>query len=84
MTVSASEVKTKGVSLFDKLCSAFEEVVISVRGKDKYVVLPFEEYEQYRAYKLEKAYKEVMQDKKNAKTHTDMQSHLDKIEAELE
>ena len=63
MTVTASEVKRRGVSLFDKLCSAFEEVVINVRGKDKYVVLPYKEYEKYREYKLEKAYyKEVMED----------------------
>ena len=80
MTVTASEVKQKGVSLFEKLLDDFSEVIINVRGKDKYCVIPFEEYEEFRAYKLEKAYREVMEDIEVGRFHSDLQRHFDAIE----
>ncbi len=80
MTINANEVKTKGVSLFDKILEKFDEVVISVRGKKKYCVIPFDEYEEYRAYKLDKAYKEVIEDIENGRYHTDVKKHFDTIE----
>lgn len=39
MTINANEVKTKGVSLFGTLLEKFDELIIILRGKDKYVVL---------------------------------------------
>ena len=84
MTVTASEVKAKGVSLFDKLLDGFSEVVINVRGKDKYCVIPYEEYEEFRAFKLEKAYNEAMQDIEKGKYHTDIQRHFNAIEQAIE
>lgn len=83
MTITANEVKTKGVSLFDSLFEKFSEVVINVRGKNKYCVIPFDEYEEYRAYKLDLAHKEVMSDLQNSKFHTDIKQHLTKIEEAL-
>ena len=83
MTVTASEVKSKGISLFDKVFDSFSEVVINVRGKDKYCVIPFEEYEEFRAYKLEKAHKEVMEDIKRGDFHSDIDRHFNTIEAAL-
>ena len=80
MTITASEVKAKGVSLFEKLLDGFNDVIINVRGKDKYCVIPFEEYEEYRAYKLEKAYKEVMGDIEKGDYHTDLNRHFAVIE----
>jgi PHD/YefM family antitoxin component YafN of YafNO toxin-antitoxin module len=62
MTISASEIKKRGVSIFDKFLDEFSEIVINVRGKNKYLVIPFEDYEDYRKYKLEKAYQEVKKD----------------------
>lgn len=83
MTVTANEVKTKGVSVFDYMFEKFNEVVINVRGVNKYCVIPFEEYEEYRAYKLDVAYKEVMQDVQAHKYHTDTDKHFDAIEQAL-
>ena len=80
MTIMANEVKTKGVSLFDKLFEKFSEIIINVRGKNKYFVVPFEEYEEYRAYKLDVAHKEVMQDIKDGKSHSDTSRHFKEIE----
>ena len=80
MRVTASEVKAKGVTLFEKLLDGFSDVVINVRGKDKYCVIPFEEYEAYRAYKLEQAHKEVMEDIEKGDYHTDLNRHFAAIE----
>ena len=84
MTVTASEVKAKGVSIFDKLLDGFSEVVINVRGKDKYCVIPFEEYEDFRAFKLEKARNEVMQDIEKGQYHTSLEKHFSAIEQAIE
>ncbi len=84
MTVTASEVKAKGVSLFEKMLDGFGDVVINVRGKDRYCVIPFEEYEEYRAYKLEKAHKEVMADIEKGNYHTDLNRHFAAIEEAIE
>ncbi len=83
MTIMANEVKTKGVSVFDTLFEKFSEVIINVRGKNKYCVIPFEEYEEYRTYKLDTAHKEVMQDLEDNKYHTDTKKHFDAIEQAL-
>ena len=62
MTVSANEVKIKGVSLFDNLLKKFDELVINVRGKNKFVVLDIERYKELRANELDLAYIKTMQD----------------------
>ncbi|WP_457596253.1 type II toxin-antitoxin system prevent-host-death family antitoxin [Hydrogenimonas sp.] len=40
----------------------FDELIISVRGKEKYVVLDIERYREFRAKELDLAYMEAMQD----------------------
>ena len=83
MTIMANEVKTKGVSIFDTLLKTFSEVIINVRGKNKYCVIPYSEYEAYRSYKLDVAYKEVMDDIEKGNYHSDLQKHFDTIDAAL-
>ncbi len=79
MNITANEVKTKGVSAFDAMFEKFNEVLINVRGKNKYCVIPFEEYEEYRAYQLDKAHKEVVRDLEEGRYHTDTKQHIDSI-----
>ncbi len=62
MVVNANEVKTKGVSLFGNLLEKFDELIINVRGKDKYVVLDIERYKEFRQNELDLAYIKTMQD----------------------
>ncbi|MDC9715584.1 MAG: prevent-host-death protein [Gammaproteobacteria bacterium] len=83
MNITANEVKTKGVSAFDAMFDKFNEVLINVRGKNKYCVIPFEEYEEYRAYQLDKAHKEVMRDLKEGKYHTSVKQHVDSIKQSI-
>ena len=65
MTVSANEVKTKGVSLFSNLLDKFDELIINVRGKDKFVVIDIDRYKELRANELDLAYIKTMQDIEN-------------------
>jgi len=67
MVINASEVKTKGVSLFGSLLSKFDELIISVRGKERYVVIDIERYKKFRENELDIAYVKTMQDIKNRK-----------------
>lgn len=61
-TVTANELKTKGVSAVEALLQVEEEVVISVRGQDKYVVMDLEKYAKLREYELAIAIQEAKAD----------------------
>lgn len=65
MTITANEIKTNGVSMFDNLLKKFDELIINVRGKDKYVVLDIQRYKQFRESELDLAHMKVMQDIKD-------------------
>ena len=62
MTVTANEIKTKGVSLLAKLLQKADEVIINVRGKNRYVVLDIERYEAFRQSELDLAYLQMKQE----------------------
>jgi PHD/YefM family antitoxin component YafN of YafNO toxin-antitoxin module len=68
MIISANDLKVKGVSLLDNLFSTLDEVLISVRGKNKYVVVDMARYEYLRECELEQAYREVQADIENGKS----------------
>lgn len=70
MTINANDVKTKGVSLFGNLLEKFDELIINVRGKDKFVVLDIKRYKELRANELDLAYIQTMQDIENKKYKT--------------
>lgn len=65
MTINANDVKTKGVSIFGKFLDKFDELIIKVRGKEKYVVLDIERYKEFRKNELDIAYLKTMLDIKN-------------------
>jgi len=85
MIISANDIKTKGVSLIEKLLSACEEVIINVRGKNKYVIMDIERYKQLRQMELDNAYYKVMEDVK--KGHYKIQKaheHINDIVHEIQ
>ena len=67
MIITASEVKTKGVSFFGKMLQKADELVINVRGKNKYVVLDMERYNEFRQNELDLAHMKAMQDIKDGR-----------------
>ena len=84
MIINANEVKTKGVSIFSTLLDKFDELVINVRGKNKFVVLDIERYKELRANELDLAYLKAMQDieKGNYKTQS-AKEHIEELKNEL-
>ena len=84
MVIQANSVKQRGVSIFDELLAKWDEVIIAVRGKKKYVVMDIERYEELRASELDLAYKLVMEDYKNGDYEVlSAKEHIDKLEREL-
>lgn len=53
--ITANELKTKGVASIDAALAEQEEAIISVRGKDRYVVMDMETYNRLRVCELEAA-----------------------------
>jgi prevent-host-death family protein len=47
--ITANDLKTRGMSNIEELLQSAEEIIISVRGKPRYVVLGIEQYERLRA-----------------------------------
>ena len=62
MILTANDIKTKGISLVEKLIKKYNEVFITVRGKKKFVILPIEEYERLKEAELEKLIREAEED----------------------
>lgn len=60
--VTANELKTKGISRIDEITSNGDEAIISVRGKQRYVVLTVEQYNYFRECELEAALVETRRD----------------------
>jgi PHD/YefM family antitoxin component YafN of YafNO toxin-antitoxin module len=60
--VTANELKTKGVARIDEITSKGDEAIISVRGKQRYVVLTVEQYNYLRECELEAALSENCRD----------------------
>lgn len=54
-TITANEIKTKGVLSIDAVLQEQEEAVISVRGVDRYVVMDMKTYNRLRVCELEAA-----------------------------
>ena len=66
-SITANELKTKGLIALDKAISNGDEAIITVRGKNKYVVLPFQRYNYLRECELESALEESKRDLENGK-----------------
>lgn len=58
-TISANDLKTKGVSAIEAALEERPEAVISVRGKDRYVVMDLAHYHHLRECELEAALAET-------------------------
>lgn len=53
--ITANELKTKGITSIDEAVKEQGEAVISVRGKDRYVVMDMQTYNRLRVCELEAA-----------------------------
>ncbi len=65
--ITANELKTKGVAALDEATDSGDEAIISVRGRNRFVVLPIEKYNYLRDCELEAAINEARDDLKKGK-----------------
>ncbi len=80
ISITASELKTKGVSALEPVLQANDEAVITVRGKDKYVVVNVEQYNKLREYELEVALMEARADIANGDVEREsVEDHIKRI-----
>ena len=85
MIISANELKVKGVSVFENMLDTLDEVLISVRGKNKYVVVDMERYEYLRECELEQAYREVQENIKEGKSKVmSAKQHIEELNNALQ
>ena len=77
---TANDLKTKGAKVIDERLGRGEEEQITVRGKNKYVVVDMEHYEHLRACELEIIYQEVKEDIEKGDYTTSIKEHLHEIE----
>lgn len=61
-TISANDLKTQGVSAVEAHLKDDDELVITVRGERRYVVMDLKKYEKLREYELEIAVQEAKAD----------------------
>jgi PHD/YefM family antitoxin component YafN of YafNO toxin-antitoxin module len=60
--ITANDLKKQGVSVLDPLLEEENEVVITVRGKSRYVVMDMDAYNHFRECELEAALTETRRD----------------------
>ena len=83
-SLTANELKTKGVSVIEARLATAEEVIISVRGQDKYVVMDLEKYAKLREYELEIAVQEAKADlDKGVYQTTTVREHIHQVTGDL-
>ena len=61
-SITANDLKTKGVSVVEEALLDDDEAVITVRGKETYVVIDMKRYSKLREYELEVALLEARAD----------------------
>ena len=61
-TISANDLKTKGISAIELALSDAQEAIVSVRGKDKFVVMELAHYHYLRECELDAALAETRAD----------------------
>jgi phenolic acid decarboxylase len=57
--ITANELKTRGVSIFEQYLAENPEIIITVRGEEKYVVMEMAQYTYLRECELETALHEA-------------------------
>lgn len=79
-SITANELKTKGVSVVEEALRSNDEAIITVRGKDAYVVIDINKYSKFREYELEVALQETRADIAEGRViHESVDEHMKRI-----
>ena len=80
-TISANELKTKGVSVIEAELAGQSEAIISVRGKDRFVVMDIAHYHYLRECELDAALAESLADRSAGRfVQESPEAHLARLE----
>jgi PHD/YefM family antitoxin component YafN of YafNO toxin-antitoxin module len=80
--ISANDLKTKGISAIELALSDAPEAIVSVRGKDRFVVMEVAQYEYLRGCELDAALAETRADLAAGRVVQESpQAHLDRLDA---
>jgi PHD/YefM family antitoxin component YafN of YafNO toxin-antitoxin module len=63
-TITANDIKRRGVASIAEILEKSQEATISVRGKNKYVVMSIQQYQHMRECELQAALLEAKEDRK--------------------
>lgn len=81
--LTANELKTKGAAALKNATSGSNEALITIRGKNEYVVLPIALYDRLRKCELEIALIESKKDVENGKfIKESVEDHVKRITSE--
>lgn len=79
-TLTANELKTRGVSAVEEALQQSEELMISVRGQSRYVIMDIEKYNHLRELELAAAVAEAKADYAAGRYSTEtVAEHLQKV-----
>ena len=82
--VSAGELKKRGISVLEDVIDEQGGAIITVRGRNKYVVLEMSTYNQFREYELEAALAETKRDLAQGNfIEESVQDHIKRIRNEV-
>lgn len=78
--ISANELKTKGISALSSVMAEQKTAVITLRGKNKYVIMDFETYNHLRECELEAAIMETRMEIERGEIFSDsVEEHIRRI-----
>ena len=81
-SISANELKTRGVSDIEAALAHDPEAVISVRGKNRFVVMPIEQFQYLRECELEAALAETRADLASGRClRLSPEAHLERLKS---
>ncbi|MCJ7538441.1 MAG: type II toxin-antitoxin system Phd/YefM family antitoxin [Desulfobacterales bacterium] len=79
-TITANQLKTKGISAIESSLDSDNELVITVRGKEKFVVMDMQHYNYLRECELDAALHETEADYQAGKFVTEsVEKHIKRV-----
>ncbi len=82
--ITANDLKTKGISDIERALQDAQEVVISVRGKPRYVVMDLAQYEYLRECEIMAAWAQTREDVAAGRyRREDADAHIARIKDDL-
>lgn len=84
-SITANELKTRGIAAIEAALAEQPEAIVSVRGKDRFVVMDLAHYQHLRKCELEAALAETKADLAAGRfVEESADTHMDRLEAELD